>query len=99
MKKSPPEETVNRSYLSKKDISHLPEKSGVYFLYQESGILVYIGKALYLSKRVPKHDLDKDYSYLAYELCHWSRARVREKELITLYKREHGQLPYYNKVS
>ena len=91
-------EEAGRFYLSKKEMPRLPEKSGVYFLYQKSGILVYIGKALYLKKRIPNHDLDKEFICLGYELCHWSRARAREKELLKLYKKEHSQLPYYNKV-
>lgn len=91
-------EEAGRFYLSKKEISQLPEKSGVYFLYQNGGILVYIGKALYLKRRVPQHDLDKNFLYVGYELCHWSRARNLEKELLNLYKKEHGQFPYYNKV-
>jgi len=94
MKKVP-----RRLYLSKEEIHHLPQKSGVYFLYQEGSILVYIGKALSLKNRVPKHDLDKNFSYVAYELCHWSRARTIEKERLNLYKKEHNQLPCYNKVS
>jgi excinuclease UvrABC nuclease subunit len=91
-------EEAGRFYLSKGEISQLPEKSGVYFLYQKGGILAYIGKALYLKRRVRQHDLDKHFSYVGYELCHWSRARNLEKELLNLYKKEHGQFPYYNKV-
>lgn len=91
-------EELGRFYLSKTEISRLPEKSGVYFLYQKGRILVYIGKALSLKNRVPQHDLDKNFIYLAYELCHWSRSRKLEKEFLNLYKKEHGQLPYYNKV-
>ena len=87
-----------RFYLSNKEISQLPEKSGVYFLYQRGRILVYIGKALCLKRRVPQHDLSKDFLDVGFELCHWSRARNLEKELLNLYKKEHAQLPYYNKV-
>jgi hypothetical protein len=89
---------ARRFYLSKKEISQLPGESGVYFLYQRGRILVYIGKALYLKRRVPQHDLDKNFLYVGYELCHCSRARTLEKGLLNLYKKEHGQFPYYNKV-
>jgi len=89
---------AGRFYLSKREISLSPEKSGVYFLYQNGGILVYIGKALSLKKRVAQHDLDKAFLYVGYELCHWSRARKLEKELLNLYKKEDSQLPYFNKL-
>jgi hypothetical protein len=92
-------EEAGRFYLSKKEIAQLPEKSGVYFLYQKGWILVYIGKALCLRKRVPQHDLNKTFFYIGYELCHWSRARKLEKELLNIYRKKHTQLPYYNKVS
>jgi hypothetical protein len=84
--------------LQKDEITQLPDRSGVYFLYQKSKILVYIGKALSLKNRVPQHDLDKEFSYIRYEPCHWSRARKLEREYLNMYEREHGQLPYYNKV-
>jgi hypothetical protein len=87
----------NRLYLPKKDIPNLPEESGVYFLYQKGNILVYIGKAMNLKTRIPQHDKEKEFSYIGYELVHYSRARKLEKELLDLYFKEHGQLPYYNK--
>lgn len=91
-------EVAGRIYLYKSEIAQLPEKSGVYFLYQKGKILVYIGKALSLKIRVPQHDIDKEFIYIGYELCHSTRARKLEKELLNLYKKEHGQLPYYNKI-
>ena len=88
-----------RFYLERENISDLPDESGVYFLYQKGNVLVYIGKAASLKKRVLQHDREKGFSRVGYELCHYSRARKLEKELIELYLREHGQLPYYNKQS
>lgn len=88
-----------RLYLKRENLSNLPDESGVYFLYQRGNILVYIGKAASLKKRVIQHDGEKGFSRVGYELCHYSRARKLEKELIELYLREHGQLPYYNKQS
>jgi len=86
-----------RFYLSKENISNLPEGSGVYFLYQTGNILVYIGMAISLKKRVTQHDKEKEFSRIGYQVVHYSRARKLEKELIELYFKEHGQLPYYNK--
>lgn len=88
-----------RFYLQNEDISNIPDESGVYFLYQRGNILVYIGKAASLKKRVFQHDRGKEFSRIGYELCHYSRARKLEKELIELYFKEHGQFPYYNKQS
>jgi excinuclease UvrABC nuclease subunit len=88
-----------RLYIEKESISQLPDESGVYFLYQRGNILVYIGKAKSLKKRIVQHDTEKEFSRIGYELVHYSRARKLEKELITLYHKEHGQLPYYNRQS
>jgi hypothetical protein len=88
-----------RFYIEGEDLSNLPDESGVYFLYQRGNILVYIGKAGSLKKRVIQHDGQKAFSRVGYELCHYSRARKLEKELIELYFKEHGQLPYYNRQS
>lgn len=86
-----------RFYLSKENISNLPDESGIYFLYQTGNILVYIGKAMSLKKRVIQHDKEKEFSRIGYQIVHYSRARKLEKELIELYLREHGQRPFYNK--
>ena len=88
---------LERTRVQKKEIDRLPEKSGVYFLYQKGGILVYIGKALSLRTRVPQHDLNKEFEYIEYESCHWSRARQLEKDLLYGYEKKHAQLPFYNK--
>jgi excinuclease UvrABC nuclease subunit len=94
MKNKPPQK---RFYLDKNNISNLPDEAGVYFLYQEGNILVYIGKATSLRNRVLQHEEEKEFCRIGYEIVHYSRARQLEKELIELYLREHGQLPYYNK--
>jgi excinuclease UvrABC nuclease subunit len=86
-----------RFYLGRENISNLPDEAGVYFLYQKGNILVYIGKATSLKNRVLRHDPEKEFSRIGYQIVHYSRARKLEKELIELYLREHGQLPYYNK--
>jgi excinuclease UvrABC nuclease subunit len=89
-------EISDRIYLPKTDIFMLPDKSGIYFLFQQGCILVYIGKAMSLRKRVPQHDASKEYTDIAYELCHWSRARQLEKKYIEMFEQDYGQLPYYN---
>jgi excinuclease UvrABC nuclease subunit len=86
-----------RLHVEKRNISNLPDQSGVYFLYQKGNILVYIGKATSLKKRVLQHDKEKEFSRIGYEPVHYSRARKLENELLELYFKEHGQLPYYNK--
>jgi excinuclease UvrABC nuclease subunit len=91
-------EVSGRFYLNKNKIFQLPNKSGVYFLYQKGRILVYIGKALSLLNRIQKHYADKEFTDIGFELCHWSRTRQLENELLNLYEKEHGQLPYYNKI-
>lgn len=96
MKSKPGE---HRLYLSKEAMSSLPDEPGIYFLYQEKGILVYIGKAASLRKRIVQHDGQKEFSRIGYELVHYSRARKREKELLGWYVDENGQLPHYNKQS
>ena len=90
-------ERGKRFYIKKEDISDLPDESGVYFLYQKENILVYIGKATSLKKRVLHHDKDKEFSRIGYEVAHYSRSRKLENELLELYFKEHGQLPYYNR--
>jgi excinuclease UvrABC nuclease subunit len=97
MKDSKTIETA-RIYIDKKNISNLPDESGVYFLYQKS-ILVYIGKAKSFKTRVPQHDMNKEFNRIGYEITHYSRARTLEKELLAIYKQEHSQLPYYNRQS
>ena len=86
-----------RFYINKENIYNLPDESGVYFLYQKVNILVYIGIATSLKKRVLQHDKDKEFSRIGYELAHYSRIRKLEKEHLELYGKEHGQRPYYNK--
>ncbi|MDD5039157.1 MAG: hypothetical protein PHN78_07570 [Dehalococcoidales bacterium] len=86
-----------RCYLDRESISVLPEEAGVYFLYQDGNVLVYIGKATNIHRRVPNHDKEKVFCRVGYELTHFSRARTLEKQLIALYVKEHGQLPYYNR--
>jgi predicted GIY-YIG superfamily endonuclease len=88
-----------RFYLDRENISDLPREAGVYFLYKKGNILVYIGKAKSLLQRIPRHDKQKEFSRIGYEIVHYSRARKLENELLNLYRREHGQLPYYNKQS
>ena len=88
-----------RIYLEKKYISELPDQSGIYFLYQEGNVLVYIGIAISLRRRVIKHDDNKDFCRIGYELIHYSRARTLERDLLSQYKEAHGQLPHYNKQS
>lgn len=91
------EPSGKRFYLSKENISNLPHESGVYFLYQTGNILVYIGKAMSLRKRVTQHDKGKEFSRIGYQLVHYSRTKKLENELLKLYFKEHGQLPFYNK--
>ena len=78
-------------------MAFLPEEAGVYFLYQSGSILVYIGKARSIRTRVTNHDKDKVFCLVGYEITHESRARILERELLTQYLFEHGQLPFYNK--
>lgn len=88
---------ADRSYLRKEEIARLPHISGIYFLYQDNGMLVYIGKASSLRKRVPQHNWQKQFSYMVYEPCHRLRLDDLEKQYLQLYESEHGQLPFYNK--
>lgn len=41
--------------LSVDDISALPEKAGTYYFYDETGMLIYIGKSISIKKRVLSH--------------------------------------------
>jgi DNA polymerase III subunit epsilon len=86
-----------RPYIDKKNLSVLPQEAGVYFLYQDGNLLVYIGKANSIRNRVVQHDKEKVFCGIEYELTHYSRARTLEKELLSKYEEEHGQLPYYNR--
>jgi len=94
MKRDYPPKRVS---LDKENIIDLPDESGVYFLYQKGNILVYIGKAASIIKRVLEHDKEKEFNRIGYQLVHYSRARKLENELLELYLKEHGQLPYYNR--
>jgi len=87
----------NRNYLSKMEINKMPDISGVYFLYQKNDILVYIGKAKSIKTRIIDHDQNKEFDRIGYEETIYMRTRALEKELLTLYVKEHGSLPYYNK--
>ena len=85
-----------RVYITSDKMKKLPEKPGVYFLYQSS-ILVYIGKATNLRTRVHTHLSDKVFDEVGYEVVHWSRARKLEDTLLRDHKKFHGQYPHYNK--
>jgi len=88
----------NRAYISRENIDTLPDESGVYFLFQSGNILVYIGRAKSIRRRIADHDSYKVFISVGYELTHFSRARDREKQLIAQYYEEHGhQLPFYNR--
>ncbi len=87
----------NRYYLDSENISALPDEAGVYFLYQSGNVLVYIGKANSIRRRVLDHDKEKVFCRVGYELTHFSRARALEKQLIDQHHNERGQLPYYNR--
>jgi excinuclease UvrABC nuclease subunit len=91
------DEHENRIYLKKENISDLPDQPGVYFLYQKGNVLVYIGIAISLKKRVIQHDADKEFNRIGYEHVHYSRARKLEKNLLSQYKKDHDQLPFYNR--
>ena len=86
-----------RPQLDRENIASLPDESGVYFLYQTGNVLVYIGKADSIRRRVLAHDKEKLFCRITYEPTHISRARKLEKCLIELYVKEHGQFPYYNR--
>jgi len=86
-----------RPYVDRKNISALPQESGVYFLYQDGNLLVYIGKANSIRSRVMQHDKEKTFCGVAYELTHFSRARTLEKELLSQHVKENVELPYYNR--
>lgn len=86
-----------RLYFGKDNLDSLPEESGIYFLYQAGNILVYIGKANCIRRRVTDHDKDKEFIRVGCEITHRSRARTLEKELLAEYSTKHGQLPLYNK--
>ena len=86
-----------RHYLDRENIASIPDESGVYFLYQTGNVLVYIGKANAIRRRVLTHDKEKAFCRISYELTHFSRARTLEKRLIDIYVKEHGQFPYYNR--
>jgi len=88
-----------RPYVEKTGLLTLPNESGVYFLYQDGNVLVYIGKAKSLKVRVPQHDKEKKFSRVYYEPVHYSRLRELEKSYLAMYLQEHGQLPFYNKQS
>jgi excinuclease UvrABC nuclease subunit len=86
-----------RIRVGRNSFDQLPDESGVYFLYQSNNILVYIGKAKSIRDRIGQHDREKVFEYVIYEQVHYSRARSYEKELLSMYKKEHGELPFYNR--
>jgi len=66
--------------LPKSQFESLPEKTGVYFFHDESGKIVYVGKAVNIKKRVGQHfsgnmttkqkqDFFRTVHAISYELC------------------------------
>lgn len=95
--------TNMHAHLSKEKLESLPQKPGVYFFYDESGQLIYIGKSVNIHNRIIAHlNNDSSARYLEmrnriadiqFELTGSDLlAQLRESDLIKKYK------PFYNRV-
>jgi len=81
---------------------HVPEKPGVYTLYDKNGVLIYIGKSIDLRKEFTDY-LDTDFSedpckretkYYKREFT--PRQEEKMKELLEEYRKKHNELPKCN---
>ena len=84
-----------RRFLST-ELDRLPPMSGIYRLYQIiNGYwkLVYLGKAINISRRVPQHT-EKLFDAVTIKLVHPTRLSSYEKMQLEKMK---GSLPQYNK--
>ncbi|WP_417363070.1 exonuclease domain-containing protein [Galbibacter sp.] len=55
------------SLLSKETVDKLPSKPGVYYFKDSNGVVIYVGKAIHIKKRVLSHFYDKKENEMA--LC------------------------------
>src|SRR5690606_31455456 len=55
------------SLLSKETVDKLPGKPGVYYFKDSNGVIIYVGKAIHIKKRVLSHFYDKKENEIA--LC------------------------------
>lgn len=60
-------ETSLPSLLSRETVDKLPSKPGVYYFKDSNGVVIYVGKAIQIKKRVLSHFYDKKESEMA--LC------------------------------
>jgi len=54
-------------------------KPGIYFLYNEQGLVLYIGKAINLRTRLAKHEVEHDvvHSWISFFVQHFERLNIR----------------------
>jgi hypothetical protein len=81
---------------------HVPEESGVYTLYNEDKVLIYIGESTNLRQKFT-HNLETNFSkdprkcetkYYKREVT--GKREERFKELLDEYRQKHNELPKYN---
>ncbi|MDH5782109.1 MAG: hypothetical protein OEZ35_00370 [Candidatus Bathyarchaeota archaeon] len=81
---------------------HVPEESGVYTLYNEDKVLIYIGESINLRQEFT-HNLETDFfrdprkretRYYKREVTR--KREERMKELLDEYRQKHGELPKCN---
>jgi len=81
---------------------HVPEEPGVYTLYNEDKVLIYIGESTNLRQKFT-HNLETNFSKdprkretRNYKREVTPKREERMKELLDEYRQKHGELPKYN---
>jgi len=80
-------------------VNSVPEREGVYQLFDSSRSLIYIGRSDNIRRRLSEHlntsdTCIKSTAYFTYEVT--ARSVQREQELIEEYRRLHGRYPRCN---
>lgn len=82
-----------------REVDNVPEREGVYQLFDASQELTYIGRSDNLRRRLSEHlntsdSCIKNARYFVYEVT--NRSEEKEQQMLAEYKRIHGRYPRCN---
>ena len=86
--------------ISKSNLKNASEKSGVYWLYQQSDWgwdVAYVGISKNIRRRLMEHYRTKIFDAFFYEEQEYHSVKEREKFLLSGYKHGRGCLPLLNR--
>jgi len=74
--------TINLPHLSLVDKDQLPHCSAVYFVFDGSQVLQYIGSTLDLHQRWTHHHRDKHFSRLDGAIIRWKKVKAEDRKAL-----------------